>query len=155
MGQMILDNHIIECQGGYALNNYKIELSAEDKNSLDSIEEVIREHRNQPISLNYVIESTRYNPKRVGDLMHVLIENGKAESLGDNLFMHIEHLEHLKKNINEYFKDEDSLNISDFKKLTGLTRKTAIPLLEYLDRKKYTIRSGDVRIMGEKNEKRN
>ena len=87
--------------------------------------------------------------------MHVLIENGKAESLGDNLFMHIEHLEHLKKIINEYFKDEDSLNISDFKKLTGLTRKTAIPLLEYLDKKKYTIRSGNVRIMGDKNEKRN
>ena len=155
LGQMILDDDIIECQGGYALNKYKIELSDEDKNSFNFIEEVLRKHKNQPISLNYVIKTTRYNPKRVGDLMHVLIENGKAESLGDNLFMHIEHLEHLKKNIIEYFKDEDSLNISDFKKLTGLTRKTAIPLLEYLDRKKYTIRSGDVRIMGEKNEKRN
>ena len=87
--------------------------------------------------------------------MHVLIENGKAESLGNNLFMHNKHLNYLKKIINEYFKGEDSLNISDFKKLTGLTRKTAIPLLEYLDKKKYTIRSGDVRIMGEKNEKRN
>ena len=155
MGQMILDDDIIECQGGYALNKYKIELSVEDKNSINSIEEVLRKHRNHPISLNYLIETTKYNPKRVGDLLHVLIENGKAESLGDNLFMHIEHLEHLKKIINEYFKGEDSLNISDFKKLTGLTRKTAIPLLEYLDRKKYTIRSGDVRIMGEKNEKRN
>jgi len=69
--------------------------------------------------------------------------------------MHIEYLEHLKKIINEYFKRENSLNISDFKKLTGLTRKTAIPLLEYLDKKKYTVRSGNVRIMRENNEKRN
>ena len=69
--------------------------------------------------------------------------------------MYVEHLDHLKKIIKEHFKDKDSLNISDFKELTGLTRKTAIPLLEYLDREKYTIRSGDVRIMGEENEKRN
>ena len=64
-------------------------------------------------------------------------------------------LDYLKKNVIEYFKGENSLTIADFKKLTGLTRKTAIPLLEYLDKKKYTIRSGNVRTMGENNEKRN
>ena len=87
--------------------------------------------------------------------MYVLVENGKVESLGDNLFIHCEFLEYLKKNVTEYFKSENSLTVADFKKLTGLTRKTAIPLLEYLDKKKYTIRSGNVRTMGENNEKRN
>ena len=87
--------------------------------------------------------------------MHILVENGKVESLGDNFFMHFEYLDHLKKNITKYFKTEDSLTVADFKKLTGLTRKTAIPLLEYLDKKKYTIRHGNVRTMGGNNEKRN
>ena len=155
LNQMILDDDIIECQGGYALNNYKIELSRKDKNNLDSIEKVLRDHGEQPTSLTDIIELTRHNPKRVGDLVYVLVENGKVESLGDNLFIHCEFLEYLKKNVIEYFKSENSLTIADFKKLTGLTRKTAIPLLEYLDKKKYTIRSGNVRTMGENNEKRN
>ena len=77
------------------------------------------------------------------------------ESLSDNLFIHYKFLEYLKKNVTEYFKGEDSLTVADFKKLTGLTRKTAIPLLEYFDKKKYTIRSGNVRIKGGNNEKRN
>ena len=154
INQMILDGDIIECQGGYALNNYKIELSIEDKKNLNFIEKVLRDDRKQPISLSYIIESTRHNPKRVGDLVYFLVENGKVESLGDNLFIHCEFLTYLKKNVTEYFKNENSLTVADFKKLTGLTRKTAIPLLEYLDKKKYTIRHGNVRTMGENNEKR-
>ena len=149
-----MDDDIIECQGGYALNNYKIEPSRKDKNNLDYIEKLLRDHGEQPTSLTDIIESTRHNPKRVGDLVYVLVENGKVESLGDNFFIHCEFLEYLKKNVTEYFKSENSLTIADFKKLTGLTRKTAIPLLEYLDKKKYTIRSGNVRTMGENNEKR-
>jgi selenocysteine-specific elongation factor len=39
--------------------------------------------------------------------------------------------------------------VSDFKDLTGLSRKTAIPLLEYLDKKHYTIRNENVRLRGE------
>ncbi len=36
----------------------------------------------------------------------------------------------------------------DFKELTGLTRKTAIPILEYLDKHEYTKREGNIRIAG-------
>ena len=48
----------------------------------------------------------------------------------------------------EYFSFSNELKISDFKKLTGLTRKTAIPLLEYFDKKQYTIRKENFRIIG-------
>ncbi|MDP3479585.1 MAG: SelB C-terminal domain-containing protein, partial [Desulfoprunum sp.] len=37
-----------------------------------------------------------------------------------------------------------------FKNLTGLTRKFSIPILEYLDRIKLTIRIGDKRILRKK-----
>jgi selenocysteine-specific elongation factor len=34
---------------------------------------------------------------------------------------------------------------TDFKELSGLSRKYSIPLLEYLDKQKITMRVGDVR----------
>jgi len=37
--------------------------------------------------------------------------------------------------------------VADFKELTGLSRKYAIPLLEYLDRERVTRRDGEERII--------
>ena len=37
------------------------------------------------------------------------------------------------------------LGVGEFKNLTGVTRKFAIPLLEYLDRQRVTRRVGDER----------
>ena len=39
------------------------------------------------------------------------------------------------------------LSVGDFKELTGVSRKYAIPLLEYLDRECITRRSGDQRVL--------
>ena len=37
--------------------------------------------------------------------------------------------------------------VGDFKKWTGVSRKYAIPLLEYLDRERVTRRDGDERVI--------
>ena len=39
------------------------------------------------------------------------------------------------------------LSVPEFKKLTGTSRKHAIPLLEYLDRLRVTRRVGDARLV--------
>ena len=39
------------------------------------------------------------------------------------------------------------LGVGEFKDLTGVTRKHAIPLLEYLDRQRVTRRLGDERMI--------
>ena len=51
--------------------------------------------------------------------------------------------------LKKYFSEFKEINVSDFKKLTGLTRKTAIPLLEFLDKNNYTIRKSNFRIIGQ------
>jgi selenocysteine-specific elongation factor len=40
-----------------------------------------------------------------------------------------------------------TVDVAAFKGLTGLTRKHAIPLLEYLDRERITRKQGDVRVV--------
>jgi selenocysteine-specific elongation factor len=41
------------------------------------------------------------------------------------------------------------LTTADLKELFGLSRKTAIPLLEWLDRRRWTRRVGDERVLGD------
>ena len=45
--------------------------------------------------------------------------------------------------------NNETLSVSDFKDITGLTRKNAIPILEYLDKCTYTIRNGAERLKGD------
>ena len=51
--------------------------------------------------------------------------------------------------LNNHFLDKKTLTVSEFKDITGLTRKNAIPILEYLDKCNYTIRNGAERLRGE------
>ena len=51
--------------------------------------------------------------------------------------------------LREYFNISKEINVNSFKQLTGLTRKTAIPLLEYLDDKHYTNRKENLRFAGD------
>jgi selenocysteine-specific elongation factor len=61
----------------------------------------------------------------------------------ETLFYHPETLERLKADV----RTLPSLDVAVFKTRYGVTRKFAIPLLEYLDRERVTRRVGDKRIV--------
>ena len=146
--QMISENTIFEYQGGFALSSYEIDLSGEDKKDIEFIEKILIEKGLEPTQLADIINTLGQNPKRVGDLIHILIQKEKIRAISANLYAHFDQLNHLKRIVMEYFKKNSTLAVVDFKDLTGLTRKTAIPMLEYLDKHEYTKREGNIRIAG-------
>ena len=146
--QMILENTILEYQGGFALSSYEIDLSGEDKKDIEFIEKILIEKGLEPTQLADIINTLGQNPKRVGDLIHILIQKEKVQVIDANLYVHFEQLNHIKKLVVQYFKKNSTLAVVDFKDLTGLTRKTAIPMLEFLDKYEYTKREGNIRIAG-------
>ena len=146
--QMILENTILEYQGGFALSSYEIDLSGEDKKDIEFIEKILIEKGLEPTQLADIINTLGQNPKRVGDLIHILIQKEKVQVIDANLYVHFEQLNHIKKLVVQYFKKNSTLAVVDFKDLTGLTRKTAIPILEFLDKHEYTKREGNIRIAG-------
>ena len=148
--QMISENTILEYQGGFALSSYEIDLSGEDKKDIEFIEKTLIEKGLEPTQLADIINTLGQNPKRVGDLIHILIQKEKIQAISANLYAHFDQLNHLKRIVMEYFKKNSTLAVVDFKDLTGLTRKTAIPMLEFLDKYEYTKREGNIRIAGKK-----
>jgi selenocysteine-specific elongation factor len=63
----------------------------------------------------------------------------------DTLYIHNGALERLRSRIREL--RGQALDVTGFKQLTGLSRKYAIPLLEYLDRERLTRKNGDRRLV--------
>ena len=83
-------------------------------------------------------------------ILQRLIDNGTLVRVQDEMFIHRHALEQLKRLLDEYaakHEPERLIDVATFKDLTGVSRKYAIPLLEYLDRERITRRAGDRRII--------
>lgn len=147
--KVMLDNKLIkEEKGGYLLIGHLPKYTQSDIDEVEEIEKVIKRSGIEPILFREINELCVQNPKKVGDLLHVLTEQKKIEGLGSNFYLHTYYLDSLIIDIRNYFDSNNALTVSDFKNITNLSRKTAIPLLEYLDKNEYTFREGNDRIKG-------
>ena len=150
VSRILLDEGIIKfSSGGFSLTNYKIQFSSKDKSDMANIENIIKQAGSQPVLMSEIIEASGQNPKRAGDLVHILVDKKKVQPLDNDLFLIKRFFDSLLLKIRNYFNVNTEMKVADFKDLTGLTRKTAIPVLEYLDKNRYTNRKDNIRLIGE------
>lgn len=83
-------------------------------------------------------------------ILQLLIDDGTLVRVQGEMFIHLRALDHLKGLLREYAAEHEPerlIDVGTFKDLAGVSRKYAIPLLEYLDREHLTRRAGDKRII--------
>jgi selenocysteine-specific elongation factor len=81
------------------------------------------------------------------ELVYLLRDRGEIEPIADRL-VDAGVLAALADRVRRWFDTGTALDPAAFKELTGLSRRTAIPLLEWLDGKGITRRVGDARVRG-------
>jgi selenocysteine-specific elongation factor len=81
------------------------------------------------------------------NLVRQLIRENVLVKVSDDLVLHHQCIERLIENVRILKPSNATLDVSDFKNLTGVSRKYAIPLLEYLDRQRVTRKNGKERRM--------
>ena len=78
----------------------------------------------------------------------LLLREGTLVKVSEELVFHRSAIARLRELLTSYRAQKgERLPIAAFKELTGITRKYAIPLLEYLDRERVTRRVGDERVI--------
>jgi len=83
-------------------------------------------------------------------ILQLLIDDGTLVRVHLETFFHAEAIAKLKVKLQEYgtaHEPERLIDVPKFKELAGISRKYAIPLLEYFDRERVTARAGDKRII--------
>ena len=83
-------------------------------------------------------------------ILQLLLDNGALVRVQPELLFHSEALKGLVEKLRRYADEhapERLIDVAAFKDLAGVTRKYAIPLLEYFDRERITRRAGDRRII--------
>ena len=99
-------------------------------------------------SVKEVLAKLAIEPKRAERLLQILLREKSLMRVSPELIFHRQALAQLKEQLAGYKKSKgDRISVPTFKDLTGITRKYAIPLLEYLDRERVTRRVGDERVI--------
>jgi selenocysteine-specific elongation factor len=83
-------------------------------------------------------------------VFQLLLDAGALVRVAPDLYFHSEALGLLTKRLREYGErhaPERLIDVPAFKEVAGVTRKYAIPLLEYFDRERVTRRAGDKRVI--------
>jgi len=97
--------------------------------------------------LKEVLASMPLDKARAQKIVTLLLRDRVLVKLSDELVFHRDALDALRRQIAAQKASTPKLNVGNFKDMFGITRKYAIPLLEYLDRERVTRRVGDERII--------
>jgi selenocysteine-specific elongation factor len=92
-----------------------------------------------------VLAKSGVEAARARSLLQILLKNRALVKIGDDLVFHHTAMAKLKEEVRR--RKGQRFVVPEFKEWTGISRKYAIPLLEFLDRERVTRREGDSRLV--------
>jgi selenocysteine-specific elongation factor len=142
-GVLVAENEIVR------LREHTRELSSEDSSLRDRLEKIYRDAGLAAPSLQEALERSGAPAQQGRKILQLLIDSGRLVKVHGEMFFHREALDDLTVKVREHgaSQSDRAIEVAAFKDLAGISRKYAIPLLEYLDRQRVTRREGDRRIV--------
>jgi selenocysteine-specific elongation factor len=98
-------------------------------------------------SLKEVLASLKVDKVRAQKIVTLLLRDKVLIKISEELVFHQSALIDLRRQIAALKPSTPKIDVAHFKDMTGVSRKYAIPLLEYLDRERVTRRVGDERLI--------
>jgi len=130
-----------------ALASHRIALSPKETALMEQIEERFAASGTNPPELDEVIAALEADPGPAQRLFHLLLQRGRLVRIPDGKVFHAGALDDLRRRLWEQRAAKPMIDISEFKELSGTSRKNAIPLLEHFDQTRVTRREGNKRII--------
>jgi selenocysteine-specific elongation factor len=127
------------------LASHRVALKHDEDDAVAKIEELFRQGGLAVPSTSEVLAKCGVEPARAKTLLQMLMRNRKLLRVSDDLIFHASALDQLRALL--ALRKGAKFTVADFKEWTGVSRKYAIPLLEFLDRERVTRRDGDARII--------
>jgi len=126
----------------------EITLTPEEAQAKQQIEQAFERAGLSVPSVKEVLAQLAIESRRAEKILQILLREKRLVRVSPELIFHCEALRQLGPLLLGYKKAKgERIGVPAFKELTGITRKYAIPLLEYLDRQRLTRRMGDERVI--------
>jgi len=126
----------------------EITLTPEELRAKQQIEQTFAKADLAVPSVKEVFAQMAVEKARAENLLQILLREKTLVRVSPELIFHAAALDRLPGLLQQYKKAKgERIGVAAFKELSGISRKYAIPLLEYLDRQRLTRRAGDERVI--------
>jgi selenocysteine-specific elongation factor len=127
------------------LTTHKVDLTKEEESIRQKLEKIYLESQLQTPFFKDISSKLPGTPRQHQDVLAWMFSQGILVKVKEDILFHSAVLEDLQKKLVAHLKEHGEMSTPEFKDMTQTSRKYTIPLLEYFDARKVTIRVGDVR----------
>jgi selenocysteine-specific elongation factor len=127
------------------LPGHGVVMKDEEAESKKKIEDAFASAGLKVPALHEVMAGLKVDKARAQKIVTLLLRDKVLIKISDELVFHRGALDELRRQMAAYKTKSTKIDVAVFKEMTGVSRKYAIPLLEYLDRERVTRRVGDAR----------
>ncbi|HKN17996.1 MAG TPA: selenocysteine-specific translation elongation factor [Candidatus Sulfotelmatobacter sp.] len=145
LGMLVREKKIEVVGDLVRLPGHGVVMKDEEAESRKKIEEAFASAGLKVPALHDVIAGLKIDKVRAQKIVTLLLRETLLIKISDELVFHRNALLELRRRLAAYKAKSTSIDVAKFKELAGVSRKYAIPLLEYLDRERVTRRKGDAR----------
>jgi selenocysteine-specific elongation factor len=147
--ESLVQERTLELQGDLVKRaGITLTLAPEEAHAKEQIEAAFRGAQLAVPTVRDVLSKVPVEAQRAEKILQMLLREKSLVRVTPELIFHREALRELRERLGTYKRTKgERISVSVFKELTGITRKYAIPLLEYLDRERVTRRAGDERVI--------
>ncbi|MCI5133472.1 MAG: selenocysteine-specific translation elongation factor [Candidatus Electrothrix sp. AW2] len=153
MNSLAKQGAVVQEEAEVRLSSHEVRLQVDEQKMQAEIGKMYKEAGLRPPNLKDVLaQFSEFPEKQIRQVIDLLLQGGILVKINEALFFHAQELQQLAERLQDYLSKHEEIDAPGFKELTGLTRKFSIPLLEYFDKIKLTLRIGDKRILRKKTE---
>jgi selenocysteine-specific elongation factor len=150
LGAFVDDGRLANRGGYYALLDHQARLSDEQQALFD---EALPRDPSQPLlpvpAETFLAALRASHVPGVQKAYDTLIARGALVKVGDSIYRGSQ-VAQIRARVESHLRANQSMTAADFRDLLGTSRKYAVPLLEWLDARGITVRSGDLRTLRKK-----
>jgi len=136
---IIVDKNIIK------LSDHVVALQVDQHEVKEKIKKIYQSSGLTPPFFRTICQDLDIDKKTSTDVLHMLIDEKSIIKTKDDLYFDASEINRLEQKLVKFLQTNESITTPEFKEMTKVSRKFVIPLIEYFDSIKVTIRVGDIR----------
>ena len=141
---------IVSDKDNVRLAGHQVQLAGDLDSLRHNIARIYSEAKLSPPSLSDVLSGFKDQKVKAQSIIKLMLNDGDLIKINEEMCFSRELLGKLRDDYKALLIKDGKATPATFKDLTGLSRKYIIPLMEYFDVNKLTVRVGDHRILREK-----
>jgi selenocysteine-specific elongation factor len=147
LSTLIGEKKIIVEKETVRLSSHTISLKEEEKDLRKKIVLLYAQGRLQPPLVKEVAAELSVSENELKPVLQLLTKEGTLVKVKEDLYFHQQAMQELEGKLIHFLQEHKEMTPTQFKEISQVSRKFAIPLMEHFDAKKITMRIGDKRVL--------